>query len=71
MLESVYFVGIFFLSEREIKGGAEGEGEREFQADSTPSVEPDARLDLTTLSQNLESDAQLNESPRCPCFVGF
>ena len=30
-------------------GGAEGEGERESQADSPLSMEPDMGLDLTTL----------------------
>lgn len=30
------------------QGGADGEGERESQADATPSTEPDVGLDLTT-----------------------
>ena len=34
---------------RERGGGTEGEGEREFQADSTLSVELDLGLDPTTL----------------------
>ena len=46
---------IFLLRERERKsvrisrGGAKGEGERESQADSELSVEPEAGLSLTTL----------------------
>jgi len=34
--------------EHELGGGAEGEGDRESQADSTLSMEPDMGLDLTT-----------------------
>ena len=43
-------------------GGAEGKGERESQADSTPSTEPARGLDPTVvfsyLSRNRELDAQ-------------
>ena len=37
---------IFILKKRESGGGAEGEGEREFQGGSIPSVEPNTGLEL-------------------------
>lgn len=41
---------IYFEREREQEGGrSEGVGEREFQADSMPRVEPDAGLNSRTL----------------------
>jgi len=43
------FFLFFFFRERERAGGAKGEGEREPQADSPFSGEPDKGLDLTTL----------------------
>ena len=51
-------------------GGAETEGERESQADSTLSTEPDAGRDLTTVKPDLggyqESAAPPTEPPRRP-----
>ena len=54
-------------------GGAEGEEERESQADSPLSVEPNVGLDLTTLrsclSQNQEYITYLTEPPGYPSIV--
>ena len=43
------FIIYFREGERALAGGAEGEGERESQADSALSVGPDVGLDLTTM----------------------
>ena len=44
------------------RGGAEREGDREFQARSTPSVEPNMGLDLT----NLRSRPKWKPTVGCP-----
>ena len=44
--------------------GAEGEGERESQADFVLSMEPNTGIDLMSLRQNQESDTQPTEPLR-------
>jgi len=57
------------------KGGTKGKGERESQADSTRSTEPNAGLSLRTLRSWPElksrSDVQLTEPPKRPSSLGF
>ena len=53
------------------RGGAEREGDIEFEAGSrlrAVSIEPDVRLELTDreIMTELKSDAQLTEPPRRP-----
>ena len=58
-----------------MQGGAEGEGDREPQAVSKLSVEPNAGLDLTTLDynpiRNQELDAQPTKTLRGPDLFDF
>ena len=53
-----------------VRAGNGAEGERQFQADSAPSREPNVELDPMTprssLSQNRESEALLIEPPIAP-----
>lgn len=46
---SFFFIHLFFEKEREWEKGAKEEEERESQAYTQPSTEPDAGLDLRTL----------------------
>ena len=57
--------------ERECEQDRGSGGERESQAGPMLHVEPSAGLDprnRSYLSRNQESDAQLIEPPKCPCF---
>ena len=55
-----------------VGGWAEGEGERESQAGSSLSLEPDVGLDLTTARSPPEPiqelEAQPTEPPTCPFY---
>lgn len=68
---SLSFLKIFILRERE-KVSMSRERERESEADSAPSLEPDARLDLTSRRSRPELKPRVRclttEPPRHPHF---
>ena len=68
---NLFFKILFIYLQRDwVEEGAEGEGDREFQADPPLSTEPEVGLIPQPwdhdLSKNQESVAQPTEPPRCP-----